>query len=109
MSDLSGCTGQCDLRGRSDYGLVLKIMRTVQRYNREEHINPDPHSLRDTMLVVAALLHVEAINMGNASRPAAGGDGEQIRGAFVSAACGQLDAVVKAAAIIRRDQSSEHQ
>jgi hypothetical protein len=109
MGDGSGCTGQCDLSARSDCGLVVKIMRTVERYNRDEHINPDPRSLRDTMLAVAALLHIEAIKICSANWLAAAGDGEQIRNAFASAACCQLDAVVEAATTIRRDQTGEYQ
>ncbi len=107
MSDRSGCTAQCDLSARSDYGLVLKIMRTVERYNRDEHIDPDPRSLRDTMLAVAALLHIEAIKMDDGL--AAAGDGKGLRETFAGAACRQLDAVAEAAAIIRRDQTSEYQ
>jgi len=106
MSDRSGSTG--DLSARSDYGLLLKIMRTVEHYNRDEHINPDPHSLRDTMLAVAALLHIEAIKLDSDDVPAAAGDGEQLRTTFAGAACRQLEAVVEAAAIIRRDQSGEY-
>jgi hypothetical protein len=109
MSDRSGCTGLCDLRARSDYGLVLKIMRTVEHHNRDEHIVPDPRSLRDTMLAVAALLHIEASKMGSANPLAAAGDGKQLREAFAGAACCQLETVADAAAIIRRDQSGEYQ
>jgi hypothetical protein len=107
MNDGSGCTGQCDLSARSDYGLVLKILRTVERYNRDEHINPDPRSLRDTMLAVAALLHIEAVKIDSANPLAAARHGEQLRKAFAGAACCQLDAVAGAAAI-RRDQTGEY-
>ena len=107
MSDRSVCTGQCDLSARGDYGLVLKIMRTVERYNRDEHIKPDPRLLRDTMLAVAALLHMDAIKMDGG--PAAAEDGERFRETFTSAACRQLDAVAGAAAMIRRDQTTDYQ
>jgi hypothetical protein len=107
MCDQSGRIS--DLNARSDCGLVLKIMRTVERFNRDEHINPDPRSLRDTMLAVAALLHIEAIKVDGGNQLAAAGDGEQLRETFASAACRQLDAVVEAAAIIRRDQTSGYQ
>jgi hypothetical protein len=109
MSDRSGGTSQCDLGARSDYDLVLKIMQTVERHNRDEQINPDPRSLRDTMLAVAALLHIEAIKMDCGSRRAAAEDREQFREAFAGAARCQLDAVAEAAAIIRRDQTGEYQ
>jgi hypothetical protein len=84
-------------------------MRTVERYNRDGHIKPDPLSLRDTMLAVAALLHREAIKIDGANPLAAAGDGEPLREAFASAACRQLDAVADAATIIRRDQTGEPQ
>jgi hypothetical protein len=109
MSDRSSCAGQCDLGARSDYDLVLKIMQTVERHNRDEHVDPDPHSLRDTLLAVAALLHIEAIKIEAGNQLAAGEDGKQLRETFADVACCQLDAVVEAASIIRRDQSSEYQ
>jgi len=109
MSDRSGCTGQCDLRARSDYSLILKIMRAVEHHNRDEHIVPDPRSLRDTMLAVAALLHIEAIKTDDTNTLAPGGDRKQLREVFAGAACCQLDAIIEAAAIIRRDQSDEYQ
>jgi hypothetical protein len=108
MSDGSGGIGQRDLSARSDYGLVLKILQTVEHFNRDEHIIPDPRSLRDTMLAVAALLHIEAIKMEGANPLAAAGDGTQLRNAFAGAACCQLDAVADATAIIRRDQTGEY-
>jgi hypothetical protein len=109
MSDRSGCTGLCDLSARSDYGLVLKIMRTVEHHNRDEYIVPDPRSLRDTMLAVAALLHLEAIKMESANPPAVAGNGKQLREAFAGAARCQLDAVAGVTAIVRRDQTGEYQ
>jgi hypothetical protein len=109
MSDRSGCTHLCNLNARSDYGLVLKIMGTVEHHNSDEHIVPDPRSLRDTMLAVAALLHVEAIKMDEANSHVVEKVRERLHEAFGSAACRQLDAVVEAAALIRRDQSGKYQ
>jgi hypothetical protein len=107
MGDQSGSIS--DLSACGDYRLVLKIMRTVDRHNRDEQIDPDPLSLRDTMLAMAALLHLEAIKMDGGNQLAAAGDGEQLRETFASAACRQLDAVAEAAATIRRDQTSGYQ
>jgi hypothetical protein len=108
-SDQSTCTGQCHLSARSDYCLVLKIMQTVERYNRDEHIVPDPLSLRDTMFAVDALLHIEAIRMDGVEPLAAVGDAEQRRETFGGAASQQLDAVAEAAAMIRHDQAGGYQ
>jgi hypothetical protein len=107
MGDQSGSIR--DLSARGDYRLVLEIMQTVDRYNRDQHINPDPRSLRDTILAVAALLHIEAIKLSGGNQLAAAGDGEQLRETFAGAACCQLDAAVEAAATIRRDQTSGYQ
>src|SRR5262245_12192763 len=109
MNDRCGCTDTCDLSARGDFGLVLKIMQAVEHHNRDEHINLDPRSLCDTMLAIAALLHIEATKINGASRLATAEDGAQLRETFAVAACSQLDAVAKAAAIIRRDQTGEYQ
>src|SRR5262249_49069633 len=55
-------------------------------------LKSDPRSLRDTMLAVAALLHIEAIKMESANPLAAAGDRRQLREVFAGAACSQLDA-----------------
>jgi hypothetical protein len=107
MCDQSGSIS--DLSARDDYRLVLKIMQTVDRHNRDEQIDPDPLSLRDTMLTMAALLHLEAIKMDGGNQLAAAGDGEQLRETFASAACRQLDAVAEASATIHRDHTGEYQ
>jgi hypothetical protein len=109
MSDLSDYPGKGDLSARSDYDLVLEIMRTIEHYNRDKRTTPDPRSLRDTMLALAALLHIEAIKMNDGIRLSAAEGGEQLREMFASAACCQLDAVAEAAAIIRRNQTGEYQ
>jgi hypothetical protein len=102
-------TGQCDLGPRSDYGLVLKIMQTIECHHRDEQTNPDPRSLRDAMLAVAALLHLEAIKIKGRNQPIEAEDGEALRKTFTGAACCQLDAVTEATAHIRRGQTGEHQ
>src|SRR5262245_41810654 len=105
----SGRTGQGDFGARGDYGLVLKIMHAIECYNRDEHIDPNPHSLRDTMLAVAALLHLEATKIDSMDQPGAAEDGEALRKTFTGAAWCQFDAIIAAAAIIRRDLTGECQ
>jgi hypothetical protein len=67
-------------------------MRTIERHNTDERIAPDPTSLRDTMLAVAALLHLEGANV----------RGEALYDAFAEAAKLQLVSAVKAAGIVKR-------
>jgi hypothetical protein len=109
MCDQSTCTGLSDLSARSDYDLVLKIMQTVESHNRDQHVEPDPRSLRDTLLTVAALSHIEAIKMETGIQLAAAEYGKQLRDTFANAACSRLDAVVEAAAKIHRDPTREYQ
>jgi hypothetical protein len=107
MCDQSGIIR--DLSARSDYGLVLKIMQTVEIHNRAEHVNPEPRSLRDTLLAVAALLHIEVIKKDHGNRLAAAGDREQLRETFAGAARCQLDAAAEAAGTVCRNQAAGYQ
>jgi hypothetical protein len=43
-----------------ELALTTKIMEVIDRYNRAEANTPCPTCLRDTMLAIAALLHLEA-------------------------------------------------
>jgi hypothetical protein len=58
------------------------------------------------MLVVAALLHRDAIKTNGANALAAVADRERLRETF---ACRQLDTVAEAAALIRRDKADGYQ
>src|SRR5215813_6550281 len=107
MCDRGGSTG--DLSAHRDFGLVLKIMQTVERHNRNEHIFTDPLSLRDTMLAVAALLHMEALKMDGRDHLAAVAEVEELCETFAGAARCQLDAVVEAATILRHCHSPGYQ
>jgi hypothetical protein len=102
-------TGQCDFSARSDYALVIKIMQTIECHHRDECTSPDPCSLRDTMLAVAALLQLEAIKIYGRNQPIQAEDGEAVRERFTGAASCQFDAVIEATALIRRDGSGEYQ
>lgn len=49
--------------GAGDPALVNEIMRLIRRYCEANKIIPCPIELRDTMLSVAALTHLEAARM----------------------------------------------
>jgi hypothetical protein len=49
---------QCEL------ALVEEIMRTIDQYNKDKQADLYPVALRDTMLAVASLLHLEAARIG---------------------------------------------
>jgi hypothetical protein len=53
----------CKFGGIHELVLVEKIMRVIGNYSHDERISPCPRCLRDTMLAVAALLHLEAVKL----------------------------------------------
>jgi len=44
--------------------LVRKIMATIEAFNKDHGIAASPAVIRDTLLVVAGLLHREAVRLG---------------------------------------------
>ena len=75
-----------------DLALAEKIMRTIERYIQDEEINPDPLSLRNTMLAVAALLHLQSVEI----------NGDALQETFAEAASGQMEAVMQVAVALQR-------
>lgn len=66
MTDGEYCPGggaECDYSEMHELTLVEKVMRTIEQYNREANADPCPACLRNAMLAVAALLHVEAARL----------------------------------------------
>jgi hypothetical protein len=64
MSERRGKIGSgdnCDPDGDCDLELVEKILRMIERHHRDKLISPNIRSLRNTMLAVSALLHLEEI------------------------------------------------
>ena len=63
MSDEASCLNgseDCEFSETHELALVEQIMRNIALYQKDERINPCPVCLRDSMLAVAALLHLEA-------------------------------------------------
>jgi hypothetical protein len=82
--------------GKSDCDLVLilvaKVMSMIKQYYEDENIAPEPLSLRNTMLAVAALLHLESIDS----------DVEDARENFAETARAQLDEMIEIETVARK-------
>ena len=50
----------CDSDAQDDPVLVAKIMGVIEQHHKEKHITACPTCLRNTMLSVAALAHLES-------------------------------------------------
>jgi hypothetical protein len=62
-SYLNSCligSASCGLGEQHELALVQTIMQTIKHYGDREHVEPCPRCLRNSMLTVAALLHLEA-------------------------------------------------
>jgi hypothetical protein len=87
---------ECEYSETHELPLVQRVLESIQQYNREKNTDPCPECLRDAMLAVAALLHMEAERL-LTSRPLADGL-EVLEEAFGSVAREKLRAVVQVAA-----------
>ena len=99
MSDEGSCPNgnpDCEFGLMHEVALTEKIMRMIGGYSQDEHIAPCPLCLRDTMLNVAALLHVEAAKLYAARPEEPRADAERLDEAFAKAACERLQAVIQA-------------
>lgn len=97
MTDGEGCPGggtECDYGELHALTLVEKIMRAIDQFNRDVKASPCPACLRDVMLAVAALLHIEAARLEGKSAPA-----KALEDRFAEAARDRLEAVIQAAAL----------
>jgi len=62
MIEEESCPGgadDCKFREKHELMLVEEIMRTIKQYNKDKEPDPCPACLRNTMLAVAALLHIQ--------------------------------------------------
>jgi hypothetical protein len=74
MSNEDRCrngTPNCEFDNEHELALVSELVRVIEQYNKRNRAGPCPACLRDTMLAVAALLHLEAArtNSADADRP----------------------------------------
>ena len=82
----------CNFGCKHEQLLVGEIMRLIERYSKKKEVSPCPSCLRDTMLSVAALLHLEAAKSGTgkAGKPRSG---KHLGDAFAKAARNRLEIV----------------
>ena len=96
----------CEFDDKHELALVAELMRAIALYNKKQDIDPCPLCLRNTMLTVAALLHIDAAQIESSSMGRAKGGGKRIRDAFAKTARDRLEAVIKAQAA--RSTQSKH-
>jgi len=88
----------CEFSSFHELVLTQKILEVIHRFSRDEQICPSPFSLRDTMLAVSALLHLEGVKIASAQI----GHSVNCRQAnrrFTQAASERFEAVMEAAAV----------
>jgi hypothetical protein len=105
MNKKDNCLG-CEFDITHELALTANIMRTIAGYNQDEDINPCPVCLRDTMLAVAALLHLEAAKLDPEKPTKSHFAGKSFAEAFIKAARDHLQAVIEADVI--RSTSQKH-
>ncbi len=77
---------KCDYREAHELTLVGTIMHAIEHHNKTEDAECCPACLRDALLAVAALLHVEAVRLNSAN----GGETHTLEADFANAACQRL-------------------
>jgi hypothetical protein len=98
MIEEESCPGgaeNCKYREKHELMLVEEIMRAIEQYNKSKQTEPCPACLRDTMLAVAALLHVQSGRTSVRADQAKRAEAE-----FGEAALGRLRDVIEAASSI---------
>ncbi len=66
MSEEDTCpngTQECDFAEQHELALAGKILRMIEGYTKENETYPCPRCLRNSMMAIAALLHIEAAKM----------------------------------------------
>jgi hypothetical protein len=59
----NGSTG-CDFAENHEIALAGKVLRMIESYSRDHHTYPCPECLRNSIMAIAALLHIEAAKIG---------------------------------------------
>ena len=86
----------CDCDAQDDPVLVAKIMGVIEQHHKEKHITACPTCLRNTMLSVAALAHLESamqlfVSAGRSS------SGQRLTEMFAEVAHERMEAMVDVA------------
>jgi hypothetical protein len=101
MSDEVSCLNgseDCEFGDTHELGLVEQIMRNIALFQQDERINPCPICLRDSMLAVAALLHLEAAKINGGGSGHTTIEKHRVDEAFTEAARRRLNAVAQVVA-----------
>src|SRR5258706_5860523 len=101
MSDEGSCPNgseACEFRDIQELVLVERIMRVIGHFKQDERSNPCPICLRDSMLAVAALLHLEAAKINGGGSGHTTIEKQRVDEAFTEAARRRLNAVAQVAA-----------
>jgi hypothetical protein len=61
---------ECDFPEQHELALAGRLLRMIENYTREHGTYPCPKCLRNSMMAIAALLHLEAAKIEEAERPA---------------------------------------
>jgi hypothetical protein len=85
----------CDLSDMHELVLIEKIMRMIENYSKDKPIDPCPICLRNTMLAVAALLHLEAGKIDGEGLDQNAAKSTHFHSAFTEAARERLEAVLQ--------------
>ena len=99
MWELSSCQNGsegCGFTDPHELALIAKIMGVIGRFGEEHNIAHCPLCLRDTMLALAALLHLEGVKTVLAHLGMPPDDGARINGEFKQAACERLESIIEA-------------
>ncbi len=68
MSDEETCPNgrmDCDFAEQHELALAGRILRMIENYTKDNETYPCPRCLRNSMIAIAALLHIEAAKMGD--------------------------------------------
>jgi hypothetical protein len=82
----------CGFDDKHELSLVAEVLRTIDRYSKKNKLSACPSCLRDTMLSLAALLHLEAAKI-EAARTGRLRSGKRLGDAFARAARSCLETV----------------
>jgi hypothetical protein len=67
---------ECDFPEKHELALAGRLLRMIENYTREQRTYRCPVCLRNSMMAIAALLHLEAAKMDQEERPARQTHGE---------------------------------
>lgn len=98
MSDQDNCPNgnpDCDFAEKHELALAGGILRVIENYTKENETYPCPKCLRNSIMAIAALLHIEAEKM-DGNEPRDGSPDQGLAEAFAEAARDRILSVMNA-------------